>query len=311
MEGILPLTNPQCRAMVETMARNPNLNELGEFLKARRAELNPGDLGLPVNPQRRRVPGLRREEVALLAAVSTDYYTRLEQGRVHPSAPALDALAGVLRLAEDQRAQMFALAGTDLRQRPHPRPRQKAQPELLRLLQDLRTAPALVLGRRTDILAWNTQAAALLTDFGRIPVKHRNYIRLLFSDPALRTLYPDWANIARAAVTQLRTEAARTPGDPRLRTLVGELSTKDEHFRAWWAGHVVTGLCVRTKQLNHPVVGPLSLDWTTLTCATDPEQHLVAWSAEPGSPSDDALRLLASWSATSHGPASPSADTAA
>ncbi|MFI9208351.1 helix-turn-helix domain-containing protein [Streptomyces sp. NPDC053253] len=293
------------------MARNPNLNGLGEFLKARRAELNPGDLGLPANPQPRRVPGLRREEVAFLAAVSTDYYTRLEQGRVRPSGPVLGAVAGVLRLTEDQRAHLFDLAGTDLLQRPHRRPRQKAQPELLRLLEDLGTAPALVLGRRTDILAWNTQAAALLTDFGQIPVKHRNYIRLLFTDPAMRTLYPDWANIARAAVAQLRTEAARTPGDPRLNTLVGELSTRDEYFRTWWAGHVVTGLCVRTKQLNHPVVGPLALDWTTLTCATDPEQHLVAWTAEPGSPSGDALRLLASWSATSRGLTSSSTDTAA
>ncbi|RAG86992.1 transcriptional regulator [Streptacidiphilus pinicola] len=293
------------------MARNPNLNELGEFLKERRAEINPGDLGLPANKQPRRVRGLRREEVAHLAAVSTDYYTRLEQGRVHPSGRVLGALAGVLRLSEDQRAHLFRLAGTDALRRPHRRPRQKARPELLRLLDDLGTTPALVLGRRTDILAWNTQAAALLTDFGEIPVKHRNYVRLLFTDPAMRTLYQDWENIARTAVAQLRTEAARTPADPRLNTLVGELSTRDEHFRIWWAGHVVAGLCVRAKQLNHPVVGPLTLDWTTLISATDPDQHLVTWSAEPGSPADDALRLLASWSATSPGPPPSQADTAA
>jgi transcriptional regulator with XRE-family HTH domain len=293
------------------MPRNPNLNELGEFLKARRAELNPGDLGLPVDPQPRRVPGLRRQEVALLAAVSTDHYTRLEQGRINPSAPVLGALANVLRLSENQRAHLFHLAGTDALQRPHRRPRQQAQPELLRLLRDLATTPALVLGRRTDILAWNSQAAALLMDFGRIPVKRRNYIRLLFTDPAMRTLYQDWENIARTAVAQLRTEAARTAGDQSLNALVGELSTQDEQFRTWWAGHVVTRLCVRTKQLNHPVVGPLALDWATLTSTADPEQHLITWSAEPGSPSDDALRLLASWSATSRGLPSASTGTAA
>lgn len=292
------------------MARNPNLDELGEFLKARRAQLNPGDLGLPDNPQPRRVPGLRREEVALLAAVSTDYYTRLEQGRLHPSGPVLSALAGILRLSQDQRAHLFELAGKDALGRPFRRPRQKVRPELLRLLEDLGTTPALVLGRRTDILAWNPQAAALVTDFGQIPAKHRSFIRLLFTNPAMRTLYPDWQTIARTAVAQLRTEAARTPGDPRMNTLVGELSTQDERFRTWWAAHVVSGLCVRTKQLNHPVVGPLTLDWATLTCAADPDQRLVLWSAEPASPSDDALRLLASWSATPHGLAS-STDTAA
>jgi hypothetical protein len=287
--------------MVERMARNPNLSELGEFLKARRAELNPGDLGLPNNPQPRRVPGLRREEVALLAAVSTDYYTRLEQGRLQPSGPAVCAIAKVLRLNEDQRTRLFELAGKDAFQRPYRRPRQKVQPELLRLLEDLTLSPAVLLGRRTDILAWNPLAAALVTDFGQIPEKHRNYIRLLFTDPALRRLYPDWQNIARAAVAQLRMEAARTPGDPGMTKLVGELSTQDKDFRTWWAAHVVAGLRIRTKQLHHPVVGPLTLDLAALTSTADPEQRLLVWSAEPGSPSEDGLRLLASWSAAPSG----------
>jgi transcriptional regulator with XRE-family HTH domain len=162
------------------------------------------------------VAGLRREEVALLAAISTAYYTRLEQGRLQASGPVLGELAQVLRLNEDQRTYLFELAGKDALQRPHRRTHQKAQPQLQRLLDDLTATPAFVMGRRTDILAWNRMAAALVTDFGQIPEKHRNYIRLLFTDPAMRTLYPDWENIARRAVAQLRMEAARMPGDPRL-----------------------------------------------------------------------------------------------
>ncbi len=136
-----------------------------------------------------------------------------------------------------------------------------------------------------------------MTDFGQIPPQHRTYVRLLFTDPAMRTLYPDWENVARRAVAQLRTEAARTPGDPRMSTLVGELSTRDEHFRTWWGADAVAGRGVGAKDLNHPVVGALTLDWDTLTSAADPEQHLVVWTAEPGSRSDDSLRLLASWAA--------------
>ncbi|TDU01827.1 Xre family transcriptional regulator [Streptomyces sp. 846.5] len=279
------------------MPRDADHNELGEFLKARRAELTPGDVGLPENPQTRRVVGLRREEVALLAAVSTAYYTRLEQGRIQASGPVLGVLAQVLRLNEAQRAHLLRLAGNDLAQRPYRRGRQKVQPQLRRLLDDLATTPAFVMGRRTDILAWNPLAAALVADFGQIPEKHRTYIRLLFTDPAMRELYPDWENVARMAVAQLQLEAARTPGDPRMNTLVGELSTRDEHFRRCWAAHAVAGRGVGTKHLNHPAVGALALDWDTLTCAADPEQHLVIWTAEPGSPSDDGLRLLASWTA--------------
>lgn len=233
----------------------------------------------------------------MLAAISTDRYARLEQGRVQSSGPVLGALAHVLRLTEDQRARLFELAGEEVFHRPYRRARQKAQPQLRRMIEDLTTTPALVLGRRTDVLAWNPMAAALITDFGQVPEKHRTYIRLLFTDPAMRELYPDWTNAARMAVAHLRTAAVRTPGDPRMRTLVGELSTRDEHFRTWWAAPTTTGLGVGTKYLNHPVVGPLTLDWDTLTCATDPEQHLLVWTAEPGSPAEDGLRLLASWSA--------------
>lgn len=285
--------------ILECMARIPNHNALGEFLKARRAELTPGEVGLPENPQRRRVAGLRREEVARLAGVSTDYYARLEQGRIQASWPVLAEIARVLRLTERQRAQLFALADEKVLQRPYRRARQRVQPRLRRLLDDLTDTPAFVLGRRTDILAWNRMAAALITDFAQVPEKHRSYIRLLFTDPAMRELYPDWRNVARMVVGHLRTEAARVPGDPLMSALVGDLSTRDECFRVGWAAPVVAARGVGTIRLNHPVVGALALDWEALTSAADPEQRLVVWTAEPGSPSEDALRLLSVWTADS------------
>lgn len=277
------------------MASSAHLKELGEFLRARRSELSPRTVGLPDSGAPRRVPGLRREEVAQLASISTDYYTRLEQGRMQPSAPVLQTLVRVLHLADDQRDYVFELAGR-LPTRSRGKARQKVQPQLRRLL-DLTATPAIVLGRRMDVLAWNALGAALVTDFAAVPEKERNYVRLLFTDPALRRLYPDWEKVARTAVAQLRREAAKYPEDPRLTSLVGELSVRDEDFRTWWASHEVAGLSVGTKVLQHPLVGELTLDWDTLTASTDPDQQLVIWTAEPGSPSSDGLRILASWAA--------------
>ncbi|MEU8675455.1 helix-turn-helix transcriptional regulator [Streptomyces sp. NPDC048560] len=278
------------------MSPDPHLNELGEFLKARRAELSPRTVGLPDPPRPRRVPGLRREEVAQLAAISTDYYTRLEQGRLPASAPVLSALAQALHLDDDQRDYVFGLAGKET-PRPRRRARQKVQPQLQRLLDDLTTTPAVVLGRRMDVIAWNQLAAALVTDFSRIPEKQRNYLRILFTDPVMRTLYADWEKVARTAVAQFRMEAAKYPDDPRLTALVGELSVQDGHYREWWAAHQVAALAIGSKVLNHPVVGELSLDWDTLTASTDPGQQLVIWTAAAGSSTHDRLRILASWAA--------------
>ncbi|MGW5782203.1 helix-turn-helix domain-containing protein [Streptomyces sp. NPDC003863] len=268
--------------------------DLGDFLKARRAELTPSAVGLPDTGNRRRVSGLRREEVAVLASISTDYYTRLEQGRIQASAPVLDTLARVLRLDDDQRAYLFEVAGRPSA-RPARRAVQKVQPRLRRLLDDLGTTPGIVLGRRMDILAWNPLAAALVTDFSKIPEKHRNYIRLVFTDPEMRKLYADWPNVAHTCVAQLRMEAARDPDSSRLASLVGELSVQDADFRRWWAAHHVAVRGMGTKVLRHPVVGELTLDWDTLAPTTDADQQLVVWSAEPHSPSHDALRILASW----------------
>jgi transcriptional regulator with XRE-family HTH domain len=279
------------------MTTDARLAELGEFFKARRAELSPLDVGLPAGSSPRRVPGLRREEVAQLAAISTDYYTRIEQGRMQASAAVLVALARVLRLNDDQQSYVFGLAGKGA-PRQRRRARQQVHPQLRRLLGDLFAVPAVVLGRRMDILAWNAQAAALITDFARIPEEQRNYIRMIFTDPVMRTLYRDWENVARTCVATLRMEAAENPQDPRLAMLVGELSVRDPDFRAWWGSHQVATLRVGTKLFRHPVAGDLTLDWETLATVTDPRQQLVYWTAEPGSPSHDALRILASWAAT-------------
>ncbi|MEU0525097.1 helix-turn-helix domain-containing protein [Streptomyces niveus] len=276
------------------MSSSARLNELGEFLKARRAELSPRTVGLPDTGGPRRVPGLRREEVAQLAAISTDYYTRLEQGRIRASTPVLSALTRALHLQDDQRAYLFSLAGKPSARSPR-RAGQKVQPQLRRLLDDLTATPAIVMGRRMDILAWNALAAAMITDFAQIPEKRRNYVRLIFTDPAMRTLYSDWTTVARTCVAQLRMEAAKYPDDPRLAALVGELSVHDEQFRQWWAAHDVATLSVGTKSLHHPLAGELTLDWDTLTATTDPDQQLVIWTAEPGTPTYDGLRFLASW----------------
>ncbi len=278
------------------MYSKAHVPELGEVLKVCRAQLSPRTVGLPESGALRRVPGLRRQEVAQLAGISTDYYRRLEQGRAPVPASVLATLARVLHLDDDQRDHVFALAA---RQEcaPRRRPAQKVQPHLRRLLDELTATPALVLGRHMDILAWNALAAALLTDFERVPEKKRNYARLVFTDPGFRKLYLDWSTIARSCVAQLRVEAAKCPGDPRLTTLVGELSVADADFRQWWAGRQVPALRVGTKRLHHPVAGDLTLDWDGLTCTADPAQQLVIWTAEPGTPSHDGLRFLASWTA--------------
>ncbi|MET7815625.1 helix-turn-helix domain-containing protein [Streptomyces sp. NPDC005395] len=278
---------------------NGHVSELGAFLKARRTELSPAEAGLPGSAGRRRVKGLRREEVALLASISPDYYTRLEQGRRRASEPVLDALARVLRLDDGERAYLLELSGRDTA-RPRRRTSQKVRPQLRRLLDDLCTTPAVVLGRRTDILAWNAMASALFIDFARIPERDRNFVRLIFREPTVRALYADWEWAARMTLAQLRMEAVRDPEDPRLTELVGELSVQDPDFRRWWGTHRVAAQRSGTKVLDHPVVGPLTLDWSFLTSTDDPDQQLITLTAEPGTTSHDRLRTLASRTSGAH-----------
>lgn len=270
--------------------------ELGGFLKARRAALRPSDVGLPETGAPRRVPGLRREEVAQLAAMSVDYYTRLEQGRLPASASIIAVLAQALRLDEDQQAYVYQLAGK-APAKPRRRRPQRVTAAMRRLLDQLVETPAMVLGRRLDILAWNAGAAALYTDFSLVEAAHRNYVRLLFTDPVVRGMHPHWEHDARTAVAALRMEAARYPEDPQLAALVGELSLRDNDFRTWWAAHQVTSTGNGTKHYRHALVGELVLDCDTWVSPEDPDQRILILTAEPGTPSYDGLRILASWTA--------------
>jgi transcriptional regulator with XRE-family HTH domain len=283
-------------------SRDADQNELGAFLRARRSELGASDVDLPEGGRQRRVAGLRREEVAQLAAISTDYYTRLEQGRIRPSAPVLASLARVLRLDDDQRTYLYEVAGTNAASaKSRRRAPQKIKPHMQRVLGQIIDTPAIVMTPTHDILAWNPLAAALMVDFGEIPERERNFMRLLFTDPRIRSLYPDWEGLARSVVSYIRMEAARKPDDPRLAELVGELSIRDEQFRQWWAGTHVAVKRRGTRTYKHPVVGEITLDWDPLTSDADPDQQLIIYTAEPGSRSEHALRELAAWAAENIG----------
>ncbi|MEX1654384.1 helix-turn-helix domain-containing protein [Streptomyces pseudovenezuelae] len=281
------------------MSSPPDPHALGAFLRARRAQLDPQECGLPPTDTPRRVTGLRREEVAALAAISVDYYTRLEQGRVRASTPVLATLARALRLDHDQQHYLYQLAGrTDDQPRRHRRAQpQRVRPAMRRLLHQLTHTPALVLGKRLDILAWNATATALYTDFSAVPAHHRNYLRLMFTDPAIRGLHREWAHDARDAVAALRMEAGADSDDPDLARLVGDLTLEDADFRTWWAQQRVNSATYGTKHYRHPLVGDLTLDCDTWAANDGSGQRLMVLTAEPGSPSHDALRILTSWTA--------------
>ncbi|MEU6345866.1 helix-turn-helix transcriptional regulator [Streptomyces sp. NPDC046977] len=273
---------------------------LGDFLRARRAAMDPERLGLH-DAAPRRVPGLRREELAALAGVSVDYYTRLEQGRpITPSESVLDALANAFQLDPAERSYLHAVArpqaaGTVRRA---PRAVQKVRPGIHALLARLEDTPALVLGRRTDILVSNRMGRALLADFDAMPARDRNATRWMVLDETARSLFGDrWEKVASEFVGTLRMDAARHPDDPRTAELVGELSMKSERFRRWWAAQKVVRFSHHTKYLHHPVVGPLTLRTEALAFPGDPDQTLLTFLADPGSRSDEALTVLASWAA--------------
>ncbi|MEV5241064.1 helix-turn-helix transcriptional regulator [Streptomyces cinnamoneus] len=282
--------------------------ELSEFLRSRRARLRPEDVGLSAHGGRRRVPGLRREELSQLAGVSVAYYTRLEQGRgQNVSAAVLDAIAGALRLNRAERDHLNRLA------RPAARPSragagrpQRVRPAVQQLIDTMDSVPAYVVGRRLDIIAWNRFACALLGDFSALPAHRCNLAWQIFLEPAARELYVEWENKAADIVALLRLDAGRYPDDPKLAALVGELSVKSPEFRALWAAHNVQDKGFGVKRLQHPVVGALTLSYETLVLPADPEQQLITYHAEPGSPSAESLRLLASWALAEAGDAEPS-----
>ncbi|MER6622148.1 MULTISPECIES: helix-turn-helix transcriptional regulator [unclassified Streptomyces] len=271
--------------------------ELSEFLRTRRARLKPEDVGLPDFGRHRRVPGLRREELAQLAGVSVAYYTRLEQGNgQNVSAEVLDSIARALRLTDAERSHLTHLAKPK-RQKRRPTARtQQPRPALRHLLESMDAVPAYVVGRRSEILAWNRMAAAVFGDWGRLPAQERNWARLVFLNPDYRELFVEWEQKAHDMVGYLRMDAGCHPDDPQLSSLVGELSVKSEEFRRLWAAHDVKEKSHGVKHVRHPLVGELTLLWESFRPAGDDTgQSLVTYFAEPDSPSAEALKLLSSW----------------
>lgn len=269
--------------------------ELRDFLFSRRARLRPEDVGLMPVPGTRRVAGLRREELAQLAGLSTDYYTRVEQGRVQRVSDSIvDALGRALRLDEHEFAHFRNLAQPASTAK-RPAPPQRIRPGLRITLDALSHVPAYVLGPYLDVLAWNDLASALVADFDSLSANERNMARLVFLDPDARDLYPDWEHTARTAVGNLRLAAGQYPNDPKLIALVGELSVQSSEFRTWWAGHDVRERTFGTKSFQHPQIGYVELYFNSFRSTDAPDQILVTYAAEPGSPAETSLRLLASW----------------
>ncbi|MFE0190148.1 helix-turn-helix transcriptional regulator [Streptomyces sp. NPDC058989] len=273
--------------------------ELGNFLRSRRARLQPEDVGLVSYGARRRVPGLRREELAQLAGVSIAYYTRLEQGQSHnASEGVLDALARALRLTADERAHLYVLARpTRARRRPAVR-HDRVRPGVRQLLGAMADVPALALGPRFEVLAWNRLGHALVAghldfDSPDRPLDRPNAQRLLFLDPHTRELYRDRDEEVRRAVSALRVAAGEYPDDPRLTELIGELSMKSTEFSGLWSRHAVSNCTFGTKRFHHPLVGDMELDFEMMRTPDGSGQGVLLYTAAEGSPSEAALRLLA------------------
>ena len=267
--------------------------ELGAFLRSRRERLRPQDAGLPAGP-RRRTPGLRREEIAVLAHISTEYYVRLEQGRApRPSAEVLAGIAGALRLTDAESAHLHVLAGTaPTRSGSH---RRDVRPSILALLDRLPQTAGFVTSAAFEVLAWNSLAAALMEDFAQLAPEDRNLARKAFLDPSPgTTLYgiSDGAEFRHHVVMQLRTTLARYPADPVVTGLVEELRTGSPDFDRLWQRHDVQAAPMLTKTFRHPAVGAVTVDCDSLAL-TDRDQHLVLYTAPPGSRDADALALLA------------------
>lgn len=280
----------------------PDFSELSDFLRSRRAALTPEEIGLPQLAERRRVPGLRREEVALAAGLSVTHYTRLEQGRVHQvSDSVLRAIARTLRLTPDESGHLMDLARPEaITSRRAQTPRTSgAAPGVRQLIDTFTDTPALVLDRRNDILAWNAMGHLLLGmhlpfDAPGHPDRRPNLTRMLFLDEHNRDLYPRWHEEAQLAVASLRLVAGRHPHDKQLAELIGELTMNSEEFAQRWARHPVRTCVAGTKEIDHPLVGSMELSFQSLLLPEAAGQRVIAYTARPGSSSDAALRLLAS-----------------
>ncbi|MEV6156849.1 helix-turn-helix transcriptional regulator [Nonomuraea sp. NPDC052129] len=276
--------------------------EIREFLGTRRAKVTPEQAGLPVyGGERRRVTGLRREEVALLAGISSEYYTRLERGdATGVSETIIEGIAQALQLDEAERIHLLdLLRGAGTTRPPRRRPvQQRVRPPVQRVLDSMTGTPAFILNGRGDILATNLLGRALFSPVYADPVRPPNNARFVFLDPQATEFFRDWDKVANDTVAMLRAEAGRDLYDRRLTDLIGELSTRSEHFRRRWAAHNVRIHTTGVKLLHHPVVGDLDLPFETFPLGAEPSQFLLTYTAEPASPTQDALHLLASWAAT-------------
>jgi transcriptional regulator with XRE-family HTH domain len=279
-----------------------NRAEIREFLATRRAKITPEQAGLQPGGGLRRVPGLRREEVAVLASVSAEWYVRLEKGHISGvSDEVLDAVARALQLDEAERLHLFDLARAARPSRsPRRRTRQTLRPSVLRILESMTSTPAFVRNGRLDVLAINPLGRALYSPVFDNPARPANLARFCFLDPQSRDFYPDWDDVAHATVALLRSEAGHDPSNRELTDLVGELATRSQEFRTGWAAHNVRLHQTGTKHFRHPVVGLIDIAFDSMPLPTGEDRGLTmtCYSAEPGSASEDALKLLDSWGAT-------------
>jgi transcriptional regulator with XRE-family HTH domain len=268
------------------------MSELGKFLRARRERVRPADVGLAPGVGTRRTPGLRREELATLAGVSIDYYTRLERGReTRPSPAVVDALAAALRLDEEETGYLRILASSTARQ-PARGSAQTIRPTLSMLLESVRPNPAYVIGRTNDVLGANPGGLSLLPGLADWPASQRNTIRYTFLHPAARALWPDWEQKARGCVAHLHAVAGADPDAPDLAAIIGELIVKSPDFSRLWDRYEVRRMGDGEKVFRHPVVGTTTLAHESLELTRTDGQRLVVYMAAPGTPDYDAMVLL-------------------
>jgi transcriptional regulator with XRE-family HTH domain len=279
-----------------------NRSDARDFLASRRAKLKPEQAGLPIYGKNRRVSGLRRDEVATLAGISVEYYTRLERGNLNGvSESVLEAVAGALQLDEAERAHLFDLARTasaTTNTKRHRSVTQQVRPAVQSVLDSIVTAPAWVRNGRGDFLAANRLGYALYAPMFENPTRPANTARFTFLDPHATDFFPQWEKVANDTVGLLRAEAGRNPYDRDLTDLIGELSTWSEEFRTRWAAHNVRFHNTGTKKLHHPAVGDLELTYESLELTADPGLTMHVYTAPKGSATQDSLNLLATWSAT-------------
>ena len=277
----------------------PTGRELRDFLTSRRASLTPQEVGLPPSHSQRRVKGLRREEVAILAGASVDYYVKLEQGRVgNISEQVLVSIEAALRLDELERKHLRSLLNADSVHTPRPAPPVKARHAALAMISALDPVPAVIHGPYLEVLGINRAASVLFDDFDAMPIRERNLARWIFLNPRAKEVYLDWAVIAARAVAILRAAAVADLSNGRLAELVGELSMASPEFARFWADYRLFEHTHGTERFFHEAVGEMRLNCEALSLVSDRGQTVIVYTADKGSPAEEKLALLASWSAT-------------